>query len=183
VRRQTGLLHLARIHQHDPIALDFDLTLASEQIEQNGNPLPRRNDPRDQHSQPAKRATGDDNFRSRLRISGHFYGFVVANQGAQIGHDRIVDGGDLLAEMDNGRNPGERINLSAPFEVFEPGKKIAREKRFRRPKRLATTHPAKANARSKNFNAQLTLQDKRDFILLLGGGMKAIPVQLANGVQ
>ena len=126
--------------------------------------------------QATERASCDDDFRSGLRIGGYFHRLVITNERSQIGHDRVVDGSDLLAEMHNACHPGEGIYLPATLEVFEAGKEVAREKRFRRPKWLPAPHPTKANARGKDFETELTLQDKRDFVFLLWRGVKTIPV-------
>jgi hypothetical protein len=170
-------LQLPRVHRQDAVALDLDFPLTPEQIEQNRDSLPRRDDSRDQHPQATERASCDDDFRSGLRIGGDFHRLVITNKRSQIGHDRVVDGSDLLAEMHNACHPGEGINLSATLEVFEAGKEVAGEKRFRRPKWLSAPHPTKANARGKDFETQLTLQDKRDFVFLLWRGVETIPVQ------
>jgi len=170
-------LQLPRVHRQDAVALDLDFALAPEQIEQNRDSLPRRDDSRDQHPQATERAPCDHDFRSGLRIGGDFHRLVITNERSQIGHDRVVDGSDLLAEMHNACHPGEGINLPATLEVFETGKEVAREKRFRRPKWLSAPHPAKTNARSEDFDPQLTLQDKRNFVFLLRRGVETIPVQ------
>ena len=170
-------LHLPRIHRQDAVALNLDFALAPKQIEQNRDSLPRRDDSRDQYPQATERASCDDHFRSGLRIGGDFHRLVITNERSQIGHDRVVDRSDLLAEMHNACHPGEGINLPATFEVFEAGKKVAREKRFRRPKWLSAPHAAKTNARSKDLDPQLTLQDERDFVFLLRRRVETIPVQ------
>ena len=159
------------------MALDLHFALAPEQIEQNRDSLPRRDDSRDQHPQATERASCDHDFRSGLRIGGDFHRLVITNEGSQIGHDRVVDMGDLLTEMHNACHTGESINLPATLEVFEAGKEVAREKRFRRPEGLSAPHPPKANARGKDFETQFTLQDKRDFVFLLWPGVETIPVQ------
>lgn len=170
-------LHLPRIHRQNATALDLDFALAPEQIEQNRDSLPRRDDSRDQHPQATERASCDYHFRSGLRIGGDFHRLVIMNERSQIGHDRVVDGSDLLAEMHNACHPREGINLPPTLEVFEAGKEVARKKRFRRPKWLSAPHPAKTNARSKDFDLQLTLQDERNFVFLLRRGVETIPVQ------
>ena len=146
-------LQLPRVYRQDAVALDLDFALAPEQIEQNRDSLPRRDDSRDQHPQATERASCNDNFRSGLRIGSDFHCLVVANERSQIGHDGVVDGSDLLAEMHNACHPGDGINLPATLEIFEAGKKVAGEKRLRRPKRLSASHSAKAYARSENIDS------------------------------
>lgn len=86
----------------------------------------------------------------------------------------------MFAEANDIGDAGESIDLPPLLEILEPGEEIAREKRLGRPERPTSPHPSEANTRGEDFEREITLKKKRDFILLFGGGVDAIPVQFMS---
>jgi hypothetical protein len=174
---------LPRICREDTVALDLDFTVHAEHFQKHRDALARRHDPRYQNAQAAHRAGRDDDIAARLRISGDFQNFVVADQSPKIGDHLLADFRRALAKVDDAGYTGERVNLAAAREVFKTSEEVTREKRFRGPKRPTGTHPAEANARREDFKVEITLQEKGDLVFLSGSGVEGEPRHAGRKVE
>jgi hypothetical protein len=177
-RAGTNLMSLPRICRENAVALDLDFAMPSEHLQEHGDPLARRHDAGHQHAQAAHRARGDDDIAAWLRVSGHFQSLVVPHESSQIGDHRGVHFRGALTEVDDAGDAWESVDLAAALEVFKAGEEVAREKRLRRPKRPSRSHPPETDARGKDFEVEIALQELCDFVFLSRSGVEGVPGHL-----
>lgn len=151
--------------------------MGAKQLEQNGDPLPRRHDAGDEHLEAAHWTTGDDNVGSRLRIGDNFYRLPIGNHGAQLLDEVVIDHRGAIAETDDVCNARKSLDLTPLRKVIETREEVTREERFVCPDRLARAHPTEADAGREEFDACFALEETGDLALLVRGSVDAEPVQ------